>query len=131
MEISVYIDGWLVAISYNNILVAISNNNNIITLVAISNNNIYIITMVTIINKFIRRIKFVEGKMSFFRYFFVLFLCDMRSILGNSKNDLNKVQTTSNLQSKTYNTRENRSIISGSKSVFRHKKKNHCTIVPL
>ena len=38
----------------NMLLIAISNNNNIITLVAISNNNIYIITMVTIINKFIR-----------------------------------------------------------------------------
>ena len=61
---------------------------------------------------------------SFFRSFFYR----LGSILRNSKNDLNKVPTRSTLLPETYPIRDNRSIISGRKSVFFHKKKytHHC-----
>ena len=65
---------------------------------------------------------------SFFRRFFYR----LGSILRNSKNDLNKVPTTSTLLPETYPIRANRSIISGRNFVFIHKKKkSHIIVKPI
>ena len=68
--------------------------------------------------------------MPFFRNFFYR----LGSILRKLKNDLNKVPTTSTLLPETYAIRDNRSIISGSKNVYRikkKKKKSHIIVKPI